>query len=56
MEETLPLFEEVKVGSPSWLREARGALPWHLGLEVGGMEQGQQEYRQGLGKWCLKEG
>lgn len=40
MEETLPLFEEVKVGSPSWLREAWGALPWHLGLEVGGMEHG----------------
>lgn len=34
------MFEEVKVGSPSWLREGWGALPWHLGLEVGGMEQG----------------
>lgn len=42
MEETLPLFEEVKVGSPSWLWEGWGALPWHLGLEVGEWSRGQQ--------------
>lgn len=56
MEETLPLFEEVKVGSPSWLREARGALPWHLGLEVGGMEQGAAGVQAGTWEMVSERG